>query len=265
MQQSTCIIIISYIAVMVGAIIYMFVIPSNSLDPEPHFNDYDGPVDPMLRASPVKPTQIDWGGVPIKGLEQIPTNTTVYHQSSNGSSFTVGVNNSTSDGNKNKTDRARAELSMQKASDYLKSTTYNVKIDGKPADYKTAHVTQIKSKAEGGAPLLTVSVGNPKGNKNDYGYLSVMKDNNTRYWVTSDGKLSKTFDPKKAVPANQENKVEIDYSNKDTATLSINDKKITTVKNVEDGLLKFGAYAGSSKLDSDGITATFTDINAVAR
>lgn len=264
MQQSTRIIIISYIAVMVGAIIYMFVIPSNSLDPEPHFNDHDGPVDPMLRASPVQP--ISWGGVTVPAIPQIPPNTTSYSYVPTKDTLTVGINNSTSDGNNNRTDRARAELSMQKASDYLKSTTYNVKIDGRPADNRTAHVTQIKSKAEGGAPLLTVSVGNPKGNKNDYGYLSVMKDGNTRYWVTSDGKLSKKFDPKKAVPANQENKVKIDYGgDPNTAALYINGKKITSVKNVDDGLLKFGAYAGSSKLDSEGIKATFTDINAVPR
>jgi hypothetical protein len=263
MQQSTRIVLISYIAIMIGAFIYMFVIPSNSLDPEPNVNDYDGALDPML-AGDSKPVDIKWGGVTVSVMDQIPQDTTTFSQDSQGRTLTVGINKNTSDGNHNSTDRPRAELSIQDGSSVIKSTSYNIQIDGKSADNKTAHVTQIKSAAKSGMPLLTVSVGNPKGNTNDYGYLSVMKGGKAQ-WINKDGGLSTTFDPKKAIPANKTNRVEIDFTSKNNATLKVNGNDVTSVSNVDNGLLKFGAYAGSSKLDNTGIKAIFTNIQATAR
>ena len=213
-------------------------IPDNSLDP-PLDDGYD--VSDFQRAGNPKPTQIDWGGVPIKGLEQIPTNTTVYHQSSN--SFTVGVNNSTSDGNSGTTDRPRAELSLLNGTSQISSTSYTLQVNGRSVDNKVAHVTQIKGKGDK-MPALTVSVGNPKGNKSDNGLFAVMTKSGKTQWVNKDGGLSTTFDPKKAVPANQANKVDIGFPSKDKATLKINGKTVTTVSGVGGDNLKFGAYGG---------------------
>jgi hypothetical protein len=226
--------------------------------------DVQKPPDGKKPVNDGKPVPINWGGVTVTGLEQIPPNVTVYDKSADGSSLKVGVNSSTSDGNQGETDRPRAELSIPKGSSYISSTSYNLHVNGRSADNKTAHVTQIKGKGAT-IPALTVSVGNPKGNTSSHGYLAVMSYDETPQWVNKNGGLSPTFDLEKAVPANQSNRIDIRLDSTDTAALMVNGKPVTTVSGIDNNNLKFGAYGGSSTLDSSGIVATFSNITAAAR
>lgn len=260
--------IVSFLLTMVGAVLYVKApyarvvvddITDDSLEPDDP--DYDD-VEEDRAASNVRPTTINWGGATFKGLVQVPNDTTVYRQAD--TSMTVGINNSTSDGNNGVTSRPRAELSIQNASQYMKSTQYDVKVTGRSTDLKTVHVTQVKS-ATSGLPALAVGVGNPKGNDNSYGYLTVVTGSK-KQWVNSDGSLSSTFDEKKAVRADQTNNIRVDFPNSNQATLYVNGNKVKTVSGVAGDNFKAGTYAGASTLPGgSGVTTQFTNISTQPR